>query len=75
MELIVVGMLMAYASLMVIPFIFKRFGLDFIADPLIRVINALLLLPFKAIAWGAKALYRAVAERKNRTARGTRPNA
>jgi hypothetical protein len=39
-----------YFALLVIPLTFKFFGLDVVADPLIRLVNRVMLLPF----WLAK---------------------
>lgn len=57
MESIVVGLLIIYCSLMIIPLILKRFGMGFIADPFMKFINW-------SIAWPFKALYRAVSKRR-----------
>jgi hypothetical protein len=57
MELIVVGLLMMYCSVMIFPLMLKVFGFGFFADPVIKFINGLILWPFKAV-------YRIVSKRK-----------
>jgi len=46
---LIAGMVMIYLALMIFPFVLKLFGLGFIADPLIRLINSILLLPFRLL--------------------------
>jgi len=47
---VIVGLVIMYFALMIFPFILKLFGLGFIADPLIKLINNILLLPLRLIA-------------------------
>src|SRR3954470_18759916 len=45
---LLVGLAMLYVALLILPFLMKRFGLGFIADPLIRLINTVFSFPLKA---------------------------
>ncbi len=47
---VIVGLVIMYFALMIFPFILKLLGLGFIADPLIKLINNILLLPLRLIA-------------------------
>jgi hypothetical protein len=47
---ILVGLVMLYLALMVFPLILKMFGLGVIANPLIKFIHWLLLLPLRLAA-------------------------
>jgi hypothetical protein len=47
---VIVGLVIMYFALMIFPLILKLFGLGFIADPLIKLINSILLLPLRLIA-------------------------
>ncbi len=45
----VVGLVIIYFALMIFPLILKAFGLGVIADPLIKLINWMILAPFKLL--------------------------
>jgi hypothetical protein len=46
---LITGLVMIYVALMVFPLLLKLFGLGFIADPLIKLINRILLSPFRLV--------------------------
>jgi hypothetical protein len=46
---ILVGLVIIYFALMIFPWMLKAFGLGFIADPLIKLINWIILAPFRLL--------------------------
>jgi len=46
---VLVGLVIIYFALMVFPWMLKAFGLGFIADPLIKLINWVILAPFRLL--------------------------
>lgn len=47
---VIVGLVIMYVALMIFPLILKLLGLGFIANPLIKLINNILLSPLRLIA-------------------------
>ncbi len=46
---ILVGLVIIYFALMIFPVMLKAFGLGIIGDPLIKLINWIILAPFKLL--------------------------
>jgi hypothetical protein len=46
---LITGLVMIYVALMIFPWMLKSFGLGFIAEPLIKLINKIVLSPFRLV--------------------------
>ena len=46
---VLVGLVIIYFALMIFPLMLRAFGLGVIADPLIKLINWMILAPFKLL--------------------------